>query len=109
MAKDSLYDLQFFLNRWFRRVEFPFDKSAGLPVHQVVECCLPGFQRAAIQSSSIPEVSKESDRVSGAIFGHTPVRQATRIPRGRLRAGGVVFATSTGRRHDTTRLTFRSR
>ncbi len=49
MAKKSLYDLSSFLNRWFRRTEFPFDKSTELHIFYAVWCCLPGFHRVQVQ------------------------------------------------------------
>ncbi len=106
MAKKSLYDLSSFLNRWFRRLEFPFDKSTWLHIFYVVGCCLSGFHRVQVQwgvrSGTLTGGKEECGDLSWAILVHAPVRHVTGIS---LRTPTGEVATLTpqpGRRYEIT-------
>ena len=83
MAKKSLSDLSSFLNRWFKRIEFPFDKSAKLHIFYAVRCCLSGFSRMqvqwAVRSGTLVSGKGKRGDLSWAILVHAPVRHVTGI------------------------------
>ncbi len=85
MANDSLYDLSPFLNRWFWRIELPFEKSALLHIFYAVRGCLYAFPQVRLNRRVrlLPFIGgKESvANQHGRSLVHAPVRHATRIPR----------------------------
>ena len=105
MAKKSLSDLSSFLNRWFRRTEFPFDKSTELHIFYAVRCCLSGFYQTqvqwAIRSGTLARGKEKRGDLSWAILVHAPVRHVTETLR-TLTGEVATLTPQPGRRYEIT-------
>ncbi len=105
MARSSLYDLHFFLNRRFWRIKLLIAKSAWLHIDYAVGCCLSGlyFRQAdkGFDRDPITQVKKRGGihRRRSQFMHQCGMRPGFRSS-WPMPVGGVVLSTQPGRSHE---------
>ena len=101
MARISLNDLHFFLNRRFWRYSLLFEKTIWLRIAYAAECCLLGLRPGQAEERYIASDRgcKKSNNL-WVVLVHTLTRYATELPVLCWRVSGVVSSNQQGARHE---------